>query len=256
MTLLDKNLLNDFLDDMIWSYTRLNSFYVCKRGWYYTYILKNNPRENFFSQYGVLAHKTFEKYNKGELELFELKDFFNDNYYNFITEPAPPNKYIDLDSSYFEKGVSYFSKFQGEEGETLGAEEKIEFSIFAHGKDRKFIGYIDRISKDCNGLIITDYKSKGKFKSKKEIDEYSRQLYLYSIGVKEKYGVYPYKMIINQFKENRKIEIYFDENKISDCKQWVSDTIDLIFSECNFDKNENDFFCNYICSVGLDVCSI
>ena len=255
LILIPKELLYDTIDSMVWSYTRLNSFYICKRAWYLNYVLKVDNKENFFSQYGILAHKTLEKYNKGELELFELSEYFNENYFNFITEQAPPNKYVDLNSSYYEKGIAFFNNFQGEEGETIGAEDSFEFFIKAHGKPRKIIGYIDRISKDKNGIVVTDYKSKGKFKNNKEMEEYCRQLYIYSIAIKEKYGEYPYKMVINQFKENKYICIDFNYKKLLECKKWIRNTIDLIFDECEFSKTENDFFCNYICGIGKDICS-
>ena len=213
-----------------------------------------NNRENFFSQYGTLAHKTLEKYNKGELEIFELKDYFSDNYNNYITESPPPNKYIDINDVYYEKGEMFFEKFQGNKDETISAEEPFSFYLTCDGKKRKIIGYIDRVSRDKNGIIVTDYKSKSKFKNKKELDEYARQLYIYAIAVKKKYGEYPYKLVFFQFKENKKIVLDFDIKKLNECKRWIRNTIRLIYKEMLFPKNENFFFCNYLCNIGLDYC--
>ena len=42
------------------------------------------------------------------LKYFELADYYKDNYYDNVVEPAPPNKYVDLNESYFNKGYEYF----------------------------------------------------------------------------------------------------------------------------------------------------
>ena len=87
----------DILDNMNWSFSRLNSFYSCKRNWYYNYIMKKESSDNFFSQYGTFAHKIFEYYNKGKMELFEMSKYYSDNFNNEITMDAPP-KYRDWET--------------------------------------------------------------------------------------------------------------------------------------------------------------
>lgn len=248
MILLEKTILHDLIDDMTWSFSRLNSFYKCKRSWYYTYIMKAPSKDNFFSQYGTFVHSIFEKYNKDELEIFELKDYYVENFYNFITESAPPNKYVDLKESYFEKGYNFFSNFNGFNDKTVGAEVSFEINFNFNSINRKIVGFIDRVSVDENGLVVTDYKSKSKFKNKKELKEYARQLYIYSIAVKEKYGKYPYKMIFNQFNEGKEVEIKFNKEDLDETIQWVEETLKNIYEEDTFDMNYNDFFCNWLCS--------
>lgn len=249
----EKSFINDIIDDMKWSFSRLNSFYSCPRSWFYTYIMKMNEKENFFSQYGTFAHSIFEKYNKEELEIFELGNYFANNYENNVTIEAPPNKYVNLNESYFEKGYNYFNNFEGNDDKTIGSELEFSFDLFAYGKKRKFVGFIDRVSEDENGIIITDYKSKGKFKSKEELNNYARQLYIYSIAVKQKFGKYPYKLVFNQFKENKIVEIDFDIEELKNTVKWINKTFELIYNEVDFKKNENDFFCYWLCSC-KDIC--
>lgn len=252
--ILEREFINDILDDMTWSFSRLNSFYNCRRGWYCTYILKKQGKDNFFSQYGTFCHSIFEKYNNGEIEIFELSDFFEKNYYQNITMYAPPNKYVDLNDSYFKKGLNCFLNFNGYEDKCLGAEVPFEIIINVLGKDRKFIGYIDRVSRDEHGIIVSDYKSKSKFKNKEELEDYARQMYFYAIAVKEIYGEYPYKLIFDLFNSNQKVEIEFSESGLSETLDWINDTFSLIYNESEFLCSKNDFFCNYLCSTGLDYC--
>lgn len=249
MILLEQELIHDIIDDMVWSFSRLNSFYNCKKGWYYSYILKRADQENFFSQYGTFAHSVFEKYNNGELEIFELADYYKDNYYNNVVEPAPPNKYVDLNESYFNKGYEYFSTFDDNDSEEIiGAEIKFDFNIEVLGKDRKFLGFIDKISKDKDGYIVTDYKSKGRFKSKEELHDYTRQLYIYAIAIKKMFGEYPHTLIFNQFKEHTQEVIKFNEADLQETIDWIKKTIELIYDEKDFLASPNDFFCAYLCS--------
>ena len=118
---LDKQERYNRIDNMVWSFSRLNSFHTCKWMWYLSYMLNDKEREEngifqedkFFSLYGTFAHHIFEKYNKGELELWELYDYCNDNYELEIPVDAPPNKYVDIYNSYKDKLLSYFKKYNG-----------------------------------------------------------------------------------------------------------------------------------------------
>ena len=131
---------------MVWSFSRLSSFNTCKMMWYLTYIRNCERRENFFSQYGTFSHEIFEKYNKGELELFDIPDFICYNYDKSITIQAPPNNYVDLGEKYRYRLMEYFSNFNGWKDKTVGTEKEVEFTLNLYNKDRKFTGFIDRLS--------------------------------------------------------------------------------------------------------------
>lgn len=254
MEILDSTILSDILDDMAWSFSRLNSFYNCKKLWYINYILNKREKENFFSQYGKFAHEIFDLYNKNKLQLYELSEYFNKNFNSYITEEAPANKYVDLRESYYNCGINYFSSFEGYEDKTIASEVKLEGNIYILGKSRKFIGFADRVSEDSNGIIITDYKSKKKFKNKNELKEYTRQLYLYSVLIKDKYGVYPYLLKFAQFRANETVEVRFNQDDLAETMIWIENTIKDIYNEKIFPESKNEFFCRYLCSVGEGNC--
>lgn len=256
MVMLDRPILNDVLDNMVWSFSRLNSFYQCKRGWYYTYILGRSTKDNFFSEYGSFVHSILERYNNGKIELFDILKVYDDEFDIAITHEAPPNDYVDLYTSYYRKGRKFFENFDGYSDETLGAEMLFTLYKDVLGSDRKIIGYIDRVSRDNNGIIVTDYKSKSSFKNDKELKKYARQLYIYAMAIKEIYGEYPYKMVFDQFRVQKKIEIPFNVSDMNETDSWISDTICKIYEEETYDMECDDFFCNYLCGVGYDVCSV
>lgn len=256
MEILDREFLVDILDSMVWSFSRLNSFNGCKRAWYYNYILQRGGKDNFFSQYGNFFHGIMEKYNKGELEIYDLLDYYDNNFDEAITMSAPPNAYVDLRESYYNKGRKYLEDFNGYSDKVLGAEVGFSFTRTVLGKERTVVGYIDRVSYDNNGIIVTDYKSKSKFKSKEELRDYTRQLYMYSKAIKDMYGEFPYMLIFDQFKDGKETKIRFNKDDFDETNSWIDNTIKSIYDESIFAPKEDIFFCSFLCGVGQDVCSI
>lgn len=253
ISILCKEMIEPVLDDMVWSFSRLNGFYTCKRSWYLQYISLNQSKPNFFSDYGLFNHSIFEKYDKGELQLFELLQYYENNFYEEVKSVAPPNRYVDLSESYFNKAYDYWENFEGHDDETIGVEVRTEFKLNIRNKERTFVGYIDRLSKDDKGYIVTDYKSRSKFKNKQELNLYLIQLYMYALGVKEQYDEYPYKLKFILFKENMCVDVDFDLEQLQSAIDWIDKTINLIYNEEVFppktENKENDFFCKYLCGV-------
>lgn len=252
--IIEKEKINKLLDGFKWSYSRINSFVTCPHMFYKIYIEKVQGNSNAFAQYGTFLHQTMELCDKGELAPYELVDYYKDNYSKNVTLDFPPNAWVDLSTSYYEQGIEYLSNFDGYTDDLIGAEERIDFVMEHNGKKINFVGIIDRLSRDDNGIKISDYKSK-KFKSKKEEREYFRQLYVYSICVKEKYGEYPYLLKFHLLRDWSKVsETLFDEKTMQASKEWVFDTVDEIYNAEEFKQNYNDFFCKYICSVPPEEC--
>ena len=138
---------------------------------------------------------------------------------------------------------------------------KVQFYV----QDIPFVGVIDYLGKDEDGLVIVDHKSRElKPRSKrskptlkdKELDEVLKQLYLYSIPVKDKYGSYPTKLCLNCFRNQELIVEPFDETKLEETKQWAVDRIHEIQGEKEFEPNQNFFFCPWICVVSYGLRSL
>lgn len=246
---------------MRWSFSSVNSFNNCKQCFYLTYIKKKPRLQNAFAEWGSFGHSLLERYYKGELEFFELSQEYMDGYDDNVREKFPPNIYVDLSERYFDAGLSYFNHFEGlpDGYVVLDVEAKITTKVGKY----PFVGFADLIIKDTkdNGIIIVDHKSKSKFKNETEQNAFLRQLYLYALYVKEKYGVYPKELRFNMFRANQEVTVPFNEDDFTAAQQWFIDTVDAIYCEQNFldkiiesekgvkDFNKNDFFCNELCGV-------
>jgi CRISPR/Cas system-associated exonuclease Cas4 (RecB family) len=237
----------DFIvENMIFSFSRLSSFYNCAYCWKLSYLDCIQGEQNFFSEYGTLLHGVIEKFCKNEAEIYELPSIYEEEYSKVVKHKAPPNKFVDLNESYYNQGLKYLEEFEGfGEYEIVATEKEIYFEI----NNIKIKGYIDLLVKDKEGnLHIIDHKSSDvKSKNSDKAKEYWKQLYLYSIPIFEEYGVYPKQLHINAFRKQQWFTIDFDEKQVEEVKKWVVDTVDKIKKETKFAPLSSGYFCNFLC---------
>lgn len=236
------------LDSFTWSYSRINSYYQCPRSFKLQYIDCLDQSNNAFALWGSLNHSIFERYYKGELQLYELSKVYEQEYRDYVTVPFPPNAYVNLNHTYYDGGKEYWDNFEGlyDNCKILGIEQEVNTKIDKYD----FTGYIDLILEDENGIFIVDHKSK-KFRIKKECEEYFKQLYIYSLYIYEKYGVFPYQLVLNTFRMDTVQIEPFNKEKYEASKQWVVDTIAEIYKDKEFNAKPDNFFCNFLCSVNM-----
>lgn len=261
MFMMDEEL--DFLlDTMTWSFSRLNSFYNCAYEWYLHYIQCNQPENGFFGEYGSFIHKILEKYGKGELSLFELNSYYGEHFNEDVPHNAPPNKFVDIRQSYYDKGMDYLDNIDLdlEKYEVLGVEKEIKFQI----NDRDFVGYIDLLVRDkkTDEIIIIDHKSasikilkSGKISKsdQQHFLDFKRQLYLYSIPVIKEYGSVS-KLKWNMFKDQKWIEVPWIQEEYDEAIQWAKDTLELIEKEKEWRPNPDYYYCHYLCGQRNHAC--
>lgn len=254
--------LDFILDTMTWSFSRLNSFYNCPYEWKLHYIECSQSENNFFGEYGSFIHKILEMYIKGELSLFELNSYYEDHFNEYVTHEAPPNKYVDIRQSYYDKGIEYLNNINLdlEKYKILGVEKKVEFNIA--GKD--FVGYIDLLVRDkkTKEITIIDHKSasiktlkNGKV-SKSDMQhflEFKRQLCLYAIPIFKEYGEVS-KLKWNMFKDQKWIEIPLEKSDLNEAIEWAKSTIAYIESEKNWFPNPDYYYCNFLCGQRNHAC--
>lgn len=251
------------LDTMTWSFSRLNSFYHCPYEWKLNYMECNKPENGFFGEYGTLMHHILEKYEKGELSIFELNDYYEKHFSEYVSHDAPPNKYVDIKESYYYKGLDYLNNIDLylDQYDILGVEKKVEFEI----SGKPFVGYIDLLVRDkSNGeIIIIDHKSSS-IKTKKNgcislsdsghFLEFQRQLYLYSIPIIKEYGEVS-KFRWNMFKDRKWIESIWNQEEYEQTIQWAKDTLKLIENEREWlPNNYSPYYCNYLCGQRNNAC--
>ena len=257
-----ESILRFIVGTMVWSFSRLSSFYNCKKEWQEQYINSNRGANSCFGQFGSYCHQILEKFAKGELKANELADYYKDNYTDNVNLPFPPNSFVDLEQKYYDIGLEYFEKFNIDLSpyEILGVEKKVEFEI--DGKE--FIGFIDLLLRDkqTGEITILDHKSatikilkSGKIsKSDQEhFEDFKRQLYLYSIPIIQEYGSVS-KLKWNMFRQGNYIEIPWKQEEYDATIQWAKDTLKMIENETEFRADPDEFYCRNLCSLKNEYC--
>ena len=229
------------------SFSKLSSFHTCRYGYKYTYIDHKKGCGNCFSSYGLEVHSIMERYAKGTLDLWALANTYEWEFDAAVPEKFPSSKFCpNMRELYYNQGLKYLQNFPGyDDKKILGAEEGFDYDI----DDWVFTGVIDLIIEDENGrLIVQDYKSKSAFKSKKEQSEYARQLYLYSLHVKEKYGRFPDVLRFVMFRKQTTIDIPFDESNLQEALGWAKGTVKEIRECWNFYPSCDEFYSQNLCN--------
>lgn len=245
------------IEDMVWSYSRVNSFDSCPYGWFLKYIKHIKDEPQFYSSYGSFIHKIIEEYYKGELTKPQLPARFITAFKDEVKGERPSPAIVE---KYIQRGLDYFNEFKDFPYKMLAVEKKVEFDI----DGIPFVGYIDYLGEDDDGsLIVIDNKSRDlRPRSKRKeptendqlIDKMLRQLYIYSKGVKDEYGKFPSKLCFNCFKAGTFIEEPFDIKKYEEAISWVKKKVQKITDTENFKPCIDFFYCKHICGLGNECC--
>lgn len=231
----------------LYSFSKLTAFHTCKYGYKLTYIDHLKGIGNCFSSYGLEIHSLMERYAKGEVNLWDLVSTYEWEFDTAVPEEFPSTKYCPkMRELYYNQGLEYLKNFPGyADKKILEVEAAFKHDI----DDWVFNGIIDLVFEDKDGrLIIQDYKSKSSFKSKKEQAEYARQLYLYSLYIKDKYGRYPDALRFMMFRKNTVIEIPFDEKQLNEALDWAKSTVREIRECWNFAPSCDEFYSQNLCN--------
>lgn len=203
------------------------------------------------SEFGSFVHEILEDYEKGKLEIYDMLPYYNKNYKKKVTSDftlrIAEDFYRDFAEDYFEDGREYLMNFEGfNDFDVIEAEYEFEEVI-----DNSFIliGKIDIVAKDLNDgkLIVVDHKSKSKFKNKKELKEYARQLYLYAYAIKQKYGEFPKKLMFNMFRKGYWESIDFNEDDYNEAMDWLKNSVKEIETTFEFPPIKDSFYCWNFC---------
>lgn len=238
---------------MVWSFSRITTFEDCPYQWFLIYVYGSEKRSGFFAEYGTFMHDIISKYLMGELPRKRLVPYYTGNFLANVRAKAPSSAIF---RNYFQDGTNYLNNISFPHKNILAIEDEIEFKFAGH----KFVGFVDCLSDD-DGLIITDHKSRAlKQRSKRktptkadeELDAYLRQLYVYSAGVKEKYGEFPKWLEFNCFRTNTLIREPFDEAKYHETEEWAHGLIQSI-TDCDTWNPAPEFWqCRELCDVSQE----
>jgi len=89
-----------------------------------------------------------------------------------------------------------------------------------------------------------------------DIAKKSRQLYLYSSFVKERFGEFPTDLSFFFFRLNKKINIKFNKRDYEEAVEWMHRTVELIELGVKTESKDGcDYFCDSVCSF-RNICEI
>lgn len=249
---------SNIIEGMRWSYSRVNCFHHCPYQFLLGYISREKSQDAFFADFGSLIHAELEKYLSGELTEEALSTDYIMNYRDAVKGKAPTSK---MAAKYFQSGLDYLNdvNFPYDVKDIVWVEEPVRFTV----GDFEFTGIIDCLIEDPeDGLVLLDHKSrklrprsprkkKSPTKSDQELDEYQRQLYLYSIAVEDKIGRLPDVIAFNCFRnepKHRLIKEAFDKEKFEDAKEWAINSIKTIIDNDSWEPDMDYWKCNHLCS--------
>ncbi len=206
--------------------------------------------ENAFAQFGVFVHGILEQHALNKLAVFELLDAYADGFDKAVSQGFPPNSYCDLRNLYFNDGFAFFQQFDGlidgagNDYKVLAVEQFIKTPMQGFW----FRGYIDLLLKDAKGrLIVHDWKSLGRFKSKEDMKKYRRQLYLYAKWVYEHEKRMPDILQFHLFRKQRIEAFNFQQCDYGEALKWAADSVAEIRACKKYPPSVDPFFCAHLC---------
>lgn len=249
---------------MKWSFSRLNSFDTCPYEWHRHYIDCEQSNAGFYGAGGGFVHSILEKYEKNELDIWDLSPYFEEHFAEEVPYDAPPNKYKDLRQDWYDSVIDYFDNIDlpRDKYKIIGVEKQVDFDIGGY----PFIGFIDLLLQDpADGkLILCDHKTSviKKLKSggisksdQQHFLEFKRQQYLYSKAILEEFGEGSIKELWwNLVRQKDYIKIPFDQSEYQESIDWALNTIHKIENETEWLPNPNFFYCCYLCSMKDNGC--
>lgn len=244
------------IKDMVWSYSRIETYNSCPYSWFLKYIKKYKEKDKFYASYGSFMHRLIERYYKRELTKEDMLEAFLSRFSTDVKGTRPRQSTVQ---KYIKNGSDYLRNFQPFDYKMIDVEKQVNFVI----DDIPFIGYIDYLGEKNGEYYIIDNKSRvlkprsGRIKptvKDKELDTMLKQLYLYSAAIYQEYGKFPKSLCFNCFRTGIFIEEQFSKEVYSTVIDWAKKKIKEIEEADEFYPNVEFFLCNYICGVSEDCC--
>ena len=239
------------IQEMTWSYSRIKAFDDCHYRWYLQYIRRLHGKDMFFASYGSFMHKLIELYYKEDKSAKQLCEMYLRDFRSQVVGWAPSKTVF---GNYFKSGLQYLKGIQPFPYNMVAIEKRVDFNL----SGIPFIGYIDFLGEKDGDLYVVDNKSRNlkprstrsnPTKSDLELDDYLKQLYLYSAAVEQEYGKLPKSLCFNCFQTPVFIEEPFKEQAYAESKQWLFNKVEEITRETDFLPSVEYFKCTYLCEM-------
>jgi putative RecB family exonuclease len=186
---------------VVYSHSRLSVFEQCNLKYKYKYIDRIIPEieKTIEMHLGKVVHSTLEWLYASVMsgiipDLDEMVVYYSEKWLEEFDESTikiPRNGMSSKD--YFDKGVGflidYYTKNKPFDDNTIAVEKEITIELDEYG-EYQIRGFIDRLAYNIltGEYEIHDYKTANSLPPKEKIDN-DRQLALYSIAIKDQYGI-------------------------------------------------------------------
>jgi len=197
-----------------YSHSRLATFEDCPKRFEYRYVLKiPTDTDGIEAFVGKRVHEVLERLylavGRGLMPslprvVARYHQMFDDSFdparIRIVREGTPVSFYRDLGEQCL---TDYYRRhYPFDDGETLGIEQHVSFSLDGDGK-YKLQGIIDRIVRARDGAIeIHDYKTGRRLPNQEQLDS-DRQLALYQIGISQHYPGQRIRLVWHYLQQNR-----------------------------------------------------
>lgn len=246
------------LENITWSFSTLSMYDECPYSLYLKKLEGRDGIKNFYAENGSACHSVFEKLLNKEISVEEAPEEYDRQFSSICSSENQST----MDSTY-EKCMEYMCSIEPldeERYDVLGSELKLNFNI----GDYKFIGFADCVLRDktTGEIVLVDHKSSNRIFGKNgkvlknaihRKEQYTRQLSLYSFGIKQQYHWDVNRFIIHHFKEGGICSnLNISEKDINESIDWALNTIRKIGEDEDFIAQKSYMMCNRLCDYRED----
>jgi hypothetical protein len=247
------------IDGIRFSYSSVSTYTTCPYSFKLSYIDAVSKENNFYGQYGNLTHECFEKYFTGEIEVWELSQYYRENYDRVVSIPAPSSPY-GLGEKYKLQGQEFFDLFSFDKDryQVLFVEDKIDFSLgssIAVAKPDLILR-----SKSNGNTVLYDYKTATPYRvdkntgkeiaDTKKLKGYYKQMFLYTYALRTQRDIAVDEITLWYTRLNRTVTLPWTLKQETESVAWFEETIEKIrFDEQFLPDTSSPYFCGNLCSV-------
>lgn len=231
------------MSEMVYSFSRVNTFMTCPHSFYASYIANEDKYENAWGIYGSYSHEVIERVLKGEIPHSEAAMEWERK----LPSADFGSMTIAYAAKYLMETRSFFENFSGVNDEILAVERHFLLDI----DGIKFQGLADlecRSSDGVNKIVDWKFAAESGFAGKK-LKEKQRQLYFYALAFKEHYGDYPTELYFYLCLKKKAIKIKFNKKDLQEAIDWLKAGVAQIESSESYPKIQDHFFCKNLCGI-------
>lgn len=232
------------------SYSRIDTYNSCPAKYFFSYVLKEPRQFNAPAVLGNIVHDVLENVldNDKKLDLNELKNEYNQAFVNWDPDNNISNELINV-------GNNILEEFYDDNSDTKFNIYEKEMQIDLILGSYRIRGFIDRVDKLANRIVITDYKT-GKWEvSLKDVSN-NLQLGIYALALSE---IFPESEIYAELyylRSGKKKGHLFSKEDIENIKDKLILNIKKIIDDTSFVPTTNGRTCSYCDHAKSGACGV